>query len=307
MVVGPTASGKSDLSLNLAEKTQGVILNADSIQMYQGLVIGAAAPTKEDQARCPHFLFGEVAPPQEITAGEYAARAHQVLAELAQKNTKVVYVVGGTGFYLQALEKGMMPVGKADPTHQARLEAELSVPLGAEKLHAELMQKDPITAGRISVNDHYRLVRALEIIRRTGRSFTEIQNEHKASEKCFPFPLLKLGVRGEKDTLNPRIQKRAEKMVMGGIINEVRNLLEAGFKTWAPLQSVGYRETISYLDGDAGIDSKERLIEAIALSTRQLAKKQRTWFARDPEIKWMQLESLNQNQEQDLVFQFLER
>ena len=286
-VVGPTASGKSALALDWAEKFGGVILNADSVQIYQDLLIGSAAPSPEEKKRVPHFLFQEVAPPMRVTAGDFSRMAKAQLEVLAAgAKVPVVFVVGGTGFYLMALEKGMLPIDKADPQIQSKIEVELTLEGGPAKLHAELAHKDPVVATRISPQDHYRLVRALEILRRTGRRLSDIEEEHRQNAPRFPYPLLKLGVQADRDVLLQRVARRAQQMLESGLVDEVRGLVDRGFADWEPLKSVGYRETLAFLKGDPAIPSEQILSGAIVASSMRLAKKQKTWFQRDAEILW---------------------
>lgn len=280
-VVGATASGKSDWALRWADEFKGVIFNCDSIQVYEKTDIGAAKATPEERARVPHFLIDYVAPPQEMTAGEYARDFFLELQKVPV--SQPVFVVGGTGFYFTAIEKGMYPVTKVSPQLQAQVQAELLSPGGPEKLHGELAARDPEYGRRIHAADHYRLGRAIELIRSQGKSVTEIQREFNARQRPFPHPLLKVAPLWEKEELHQRIQARTLKMVEAGLADEVRGLLAEGLETWSPLTSVGYRETIAYLKGHL---SREEWILEIAKNTRQLAKKQKTWFQRDKDIHW---------------------
>ena len=283
-LVGPTASGKSGLALKLAEKFQGAILNSDSVQVYQDLLIGSAAPTNEEKKKVPHFFFQEVAPPEKITAADYARRAHEILKENENK-FPVMFVVGGTGFYLLAFEKGMLPVEKADPEIQKELEEALG--RGEENdLHQRLQTLDPIAAQRISKNDHYRLVRALEICLRNGKPMSQIEKEHRDEAAPFPYDLLKIGIQPERETLRAHVRARTAGMLKNGLIQEVQGLMNRGFAEWEPLQSVGYKETLAYLQKDPELPNISALEERINQNTMRLTKKQRTWFQRDPDIRW---------------------
>ena len=284
-VVGTTASGKSDLALQLAQEFGGAIINADSVQIYQHVLIGSAAPTKADFEKVPHFLFQKIAPPEKITAGIYSRLARETLDE-CRSQFPVVFVVGGTGFYFQALENGMLPVEKADEEIKAKLLSELEPTDGARLLYEELKNRDPLVAARISVNDHYRLVRALEIIRRTGRSLSEIEKEYKDSKPDFPFPLLKLGVQVDREVLRARVRARTQKMLKDGLLQETRDLIAQGLRDWDPLQSVGYKEAGQYLKKDPELPDLTALEERINHSTMHVAKRQRTWFQRDERILW---------------------
>jgi tRNA dimethylallyltransferase len=280
-VVGATASGKSEWGLRCAEEFKGVIVNCDSIQVYKKLDIGAAKATAQEQARAPHYLLDYVSPPEEMTAGTYARHFTEALAKIPE--TTPVFVVGGTGFYFMAIEKGMYPVIPMPPEIQAQVAKEMAEAGGAAKLHAELLKADPIYGAKIHLADHYRIGRAIELIRSQNKSVTEIQSEFAQKQSAAPFEIFKIGPRWEKEDLNKRIEQRTQTMLDMGLVNEVKGLLDEGLETWAPLASVGYRETIAYLKGGLTI---AQLKEEITKNTRQLAKKQRTWFQRDEQIHW---------------------
>ena len=285
-VVGPTASGKSSLALQLGSKQKSAIINCDSIQCYQGLKIGSALPSDADMKILPHFLYSFVEKGKSLTAGEYARNFFSLCRKI-ENDFEVVYVVGGTGFYFQALEKGMFEVPAADVNLQGQIEQELKQ-FGSERLHQELQSKDPLKAIQINKNDHYRLVRALEVIRRMGRPLSEIEAEFKSQIKPFPYPLFKIGIRAQREQLLPQIELRTQNMIESGLIKEVEDLLSEGYGDWDPLSSVGYRETVEWLNsGDGHISS---LKEKIIVSTWQLAKKQKTWFQRDEQIHWVELQ-----------------
>ncbi len=280
-VVGTTASGKSEWALDVAEEAKGCIFNCDSIQMYQQLEIGSAQPTEQDKARVPHHLFAYVPPPEEITAGKYR-RDHMDLLEKTKQN---VFVVGGTGFYFQALEKGMYSAPAASAEVQQQIEETLALENGEEILWQELHEKDPESAKRIHKNDHYRLVRAIELIRREGKTLSEIRTHLQNQPVAYPRPYKKVGIRWEKADLEKRIQQRTKKMLEAGLIEETKNLLDKGLEDWSPLYSVGYIETVQFLHENK---TKDWLFEEIVRSTLRLAKKQRTWFQRDSEIRWFE-------------------
>ena len=284
-VVGQTASGKSQLALSLAEACGGAIINCDSIQLFKSLDIGSAKPTAEDFKRVPHYLFDYVDEGQDITAGTYA-RDFFALLEKVENQYPIVFVVGGTGFYFQAVEKGMYPIGAANPLRLAEVEAEIIQ--DAQRVYQELVMVDPETAQKISPQDHYRLARAVEIIRSHGRSVSAIKKEFEAKRPPFPYPLLKLGIRLERELLLERVRQRTAAMLKAGLIDEVRTLLSRDLGAWSALQSVGYRECLDYLAGT--IPTEAQLFELIVQNTMRLAKKQRTWFQRDGEILWFSSE-----------------
>jgi tRNA dimethylallyltransferase len=282
-VQGPTASGKSNLALQWAQKFGGVIINCDSIQCYQELNIGSAKPSLQERNLVPHYLFDYVPVGQVQTAGEYCRDFYSVLNGLPEDSR--VFVVGGTGFYFQAIEKGMFEVGASDPVIVAQIEKELAEK-GADQLYAEIERLDPETAQRFSKNDSYRVVRTLETLRKTQRKVSEIRKEHEA-KIAFPYPLMKVGIWGSRNDLEPRIIQRTRQMFKDGLIAEVENLLQRGLGDWKALHSIGYREVVEYLLGEHTENDLLELQPKIVTSTLQLAKRQRTWFQRDPAIRWM--------------------
>jgi tRNA dimethylallyltransferase len=284
-VVGPTASGKSALALRLARETQGVIVNCDSVQVYKYVEIGAAKPTAEELQMVPHFLYGYVAPPRECTAGDYARDFFAQMQILEQQGFPEVFVVGGTGFYFQAIEKGMYEVEKTPSALSEELRSIAATPEGLLGLYQELKAQDPASAARIHPNDQYRVVRAVEILRSTGQKPSDLRREKAQASSAFPYPLKKMGVWWERPQLHERIHRRVRRMLQSGLIEEVEQLHKMGLQSWAPLQSVGYKETLAYLRGE--IKSREGLEEQILISTRQLAKRQVTWFKRDLAIQWI--------------------
>lgn len=282
-VQGPSASGKSDLAFALAQKTKGVIVNCDSIQCYQGLDIGSAKPPQAEREKVPHYLYDFVPKGEVLTAGAYARTFFDQM-ETLKDNTEMVFVVGGSGFYFQAIEKGMYAVGAVNEDNLQAVEADLAEH-GGEALHSFLATLDPESARKISAQDHYRLVRALEMIRTHGKTPSQVREEFQNQAEPFPYPLLKIGMTGSREVLLPRVQARTRQMLKLGLLEEVRGLLKEGLKAWAPLQSVGYKECVEFLQSEE-VGSLELLSENITQATLRLCKKQRTWFSRDKEIYW---------------------
>ena len=241
-VLGPTATGKSRWALEQAERHGGSVVNIDSIQFYKGLEIGSAAPTAADRARVPHYLYSYVAPPEEMTA----ARFLEDFYTLVKTDLRFpLFITGGTGFYIQALEKGMYDV--APVPEQVRLELEEEFDRrGADAMHDELLRADP--ESKIHRNDRFRIVRALEIIRHTGKRPSELKQEQDKNKNKFAFPYIKLGFDFEKEVLRRRVHERTRLMLRDGIVDETRNILDTGFVDWAPLQSVGIRETVQMIN-----------------------------------------------------------
>ncbi len=292
-VVGSTASGKSDWALQWALKYGGVIVNCDSIQVYKKLDVGSAKPSHHERSLCPHYLFDYVNPPQEMTAGVYQKEFHDLLQRLASEPSlsasvsqdTPVFVVGGTGFYFQAIEKGMYETPVASPELKMKIESEAASSEGLQKLYLEIQQRDPAAADKIKPQDPYRITRAIEVLRMCAphENITSLREKFEAERAPFPYPLLKVGPVWERDELRKRIELRTRKMLEAGLIEEVQGLLAEGLSDWSPLQSVGYKEVIQYLEQN---QTKEWLFQEIVTHTYQLAKRQRTWFQREKDIHW---------------------
>lgn len=278
-IVGPTAVGKTDMALQWAEQRPSCIINSDSIQVYKDLNIGSAKPDFKKYPHIPFHLFDQISVPQVWTAGEFRKQALQILKK--EMKTKTALIVGGSGFYIQALEKGMYPVCPAPHNAIQKLEGLLKKK-GLKGVYQDLKKKDPISARQINPQDKYRILRALSLIESEGKPASRIKQEFK--EQKLPWPCLKVGLRIPKEELLKRVRKRTEKMIQKGLIEEIEILIKKGFQDWRPLSSVGYKEGRLYLQGKI---KKENLIEEITSSTMSLAKKQNTWFKRDKAVKWV--------------------
>ncbi|MBC7371122.1 MAG: tRNA (adenosine(37)-N6)-dimethylallyltransferase MiaA [Bdellovibrionaceae bacterium] len=281
-VLGTTASGKSQWAIDWAQKFSGAVVNCDSVQLYKGLSIGAAKPSAADMKLAPHLLYDYVNEGETMTAGKYTRDFFPCLASMLDQPA---FVVGGTGFYFQAIEKGMYPVRQIPPAITSAIENELSSDEGARQLYAEFQRLDPEASLKIHAQDHYRIGRAMELIRAEGKSVTEIQKEFRDLQKPFPYPLLKIGIRWSREQLLKRVRDRTTWMIENGLLEEVRELLDRGLGGWAPLQGVGYKEAGEFL---AGGRTRVWLVEEITKNTMGIAKRQRTWFQRDPEVLWFE-------------------
>lgn len=297
LIVGPTAVGKSDFALQAAERYQGAIVNCDSLQVYQGLNVGTAKPTPETMKRVPHFLFDKVAVGQRYTAGEFRRDALEVIERELPKQP--LFLCGGSGFYIQALEKGMFEVDPVSDEIMDRVKTWMEEK-GLAAAYQRIEEKDPEYAAKIAPTDQYRIFRALTLMESEGQTMTTIQQRFKEQSKKegLRHPLLKIGFQIERSELRQRVRTRAEQMWQRGLVDEVRDLLKQVPREWPPLQSVGYKETIQYLEG--AIDT-DQWLEEMVNSTMKLAKRQMTWFRRDPEIQWFNGES-----EQKAALSFLD-
>ncbi len=279
-IVGPTASGKSQLSYQLAKKFNGVIVNCDSLQVYEGLNIGSAKPTKTEMALCPHYLFGHIENGDEYTAGRFRSDAIRLL-----KNTShSLYIfVGGSGFYIKALVDGMFEETPIKLTIQNEVK-NMKSKMSKEELFQFLADRDPAYAHNIHVNDTYRVSRALELVLSLNKTMKEIQDEFSSKSSDFIYPHRYLGVNPGREVLRERVALRLQKMLEAGFRQEVEKLLQDNLKTWKPLNSVGYKEMQEWLGGHR--DERDFLSEVIK-NTMRLAKRQMTWFKRNSEIEWL--------------------
>lgn len=283
-VVGPTATGKSDLAIEIAlaaksrwPKTE--IISADSVQFYRELVIGSARPSAADLAKVKHHLIGHVSVADDYTAGRFEHDARQLI-ELNPETAFIV--VGGSGFYIQALQKGLYPIDPADAAVQAELETWIDE-AGLDAAYERLVQQDPEVAKGIARQDRYRIVRALEILQSLGdgKKLSEVRRdfEQAAVSRFGARSVHTLGLRLSREELEPLVRQRTRAMLAAGLVAEVRDLVAAGFADRPALQSVGYRETLECLRTGR---SESELEAEITQATLRLAKKQRTWFSRPP-------------------------
>jgi tRNA dimethylallyltransferase len=282
IIVGPTASGKSDLALRLAERLDGEIVNADSMQLYRGLDIGTAKPSQELRHRVPHHLIDIADPDQEFSASDFRREAAKAIADIAGRG-KRAFIVGGTGLYIRALLQGLVdsPSGAGEVRMELEEEARQH---GNEALLGELAKVDPVTAERLHPNDLLRIVRALEVYRMTGNPISQQRSSHGFSGDYY-WPL-KLGLMVERGELYERIDRRVERMMCDGLVEEVRTLLGRGFSPqMKALRSIGYRQICAYLSGEYSLSEGVRLMQR---DTRRYAKRQMTWFGNDKEIKWVE-------------------
>lgn len=287
-VVGPTASGKSQWAIEAAEKLslaghKAEILNADSIQMYQGLEIGSAKPSQQDRQRITHHLLDFVPKGQSLSAGDFRRIAIETMNARAAAGLKALFVVGGSGFYLQALEKGMFDRGKVPESIHLKVQEEAAKDLLL--LYGEIQAVDPEFCKKISPNDSYRISRAVEVLRAFGVTPSEIRKNF--APEPLPFPIKKLGLVWERKTLEQRITLRTRNMIQDGLLQEVQALLGEGLSEWAPLASIGYRETIQFLSQQSQLKQTIELENEIIMNSMRLAKKQMTWFRRDLDIQWL--------------------
>jgi tRNA dimethylallyltransferase len=280
VVVGPTASGKTALSLALAERFGGEIVNCDSVAMYREFDIGTAKPTPAERVRAPHHLFDCVGPTEFITAGEYARRARQVLREIATRGHLPV-VVGGTGLYLRALLEGLFAGPERSEELRERLR-ERAASRGSAYLHRILLRLDRAGAEKIHPNDAPKLIRAIEVCLATRQKMTEMWQ--RGRDPLLGFRILRLGLDPDRAALYECINQRAQRMFEGGLVDETQALLRKYGDGARPLTSLGYKQAVQFLQGEI---TREQAVLSAQQAHRNYAKRQMTWFRREPDVKWM--------------------
>ncbi len=281
-IMGPTATGKTDLAVHLNENIDSEIISVDSAMVYKGMDIGTAKPDKELLAKAPHRLIDICDPLESYSAAQFREDANLAIEEILARN-KTPVLVGGTGLYFRALEQGLAELPEANPQIRDRIEAEADAD-GWQSLHRRLKEIDPDTANRISENDPQRIQRALEVYEITGKTLTSlISAEHK---EPFPYPIKKIILSPEKRSdLHDRIKYRLLAMLKSGFVDEVEALYRRGNLSLAlpSMRLVGYRQIWRYLDGEC---SYEEMQEYAIIATRQLAKRQITWCRSEDNAEW---------------------
>jgi tRNA dimethylallyltransferase len=280
-VVGPTAVGKTDLSLRLARELNCEIVSFDSVQVYRGLDIGTAKPTPEEQGRFRHHLIDVVDPDEPFDAADFVRKAGAVIRSMTARG-KVPLLVGGTGLYLRSLIKGLAPCPGQDPQLRARFHA-FGAEHGTVALHRLLSELDPETATRVHPMDTFRVIRALEVRELTGEPISSWRKRHERSQGHL-LPCLKIGLIRPRADLYRRIDLRVDAMLEAGFLEEVRALLDKGYSPCLKsLQSLGYRHMIDFFGRKL---SFEEAVRQLKRDTRHYAKRQLTWFRADPEVRW---------------------
>jgi len=283
ILLGPTGSGKTALSLALAERFGGEVVSCDSVAVYCGMELGTAKPTREERARVRHHLIDVAEPSEAFTAGEYSRQARAAMREIAGRG-RLPIVTGGTGLYLRALTEGLF----AGPARQEGLRARLkrsAARHGAGWLHAVLRRMDAATAERIHANDEAKLMRAIEVCVAAGAPMSELlEDEGKNRDRLEGFRLLRMGLNPPRAELYARLNARCAAMFAAGLVEETRGLLER-YGPVKALDSLGYRQALSVVRGER---SEAEAVAAAQQGHRNFAKRQMTWFRREPEVRWME-------------------
>lgn len=282
-VAGPTASGKSALALELCKRLDGELISLDSMQIYRGLDIGTAKPTKAEQAEVRHHMIDICEPTENFSVAEFVERAHKVIADVQSRGKKAV-LCGGTGLYLDTV-LGRLDFGEIESDEKLRGELiAFAEKNGAEALHERLREIDPQASEKIHKNNVRRVARAIEIYELTGKTKTEHDREAISDS---PYESLIIGLDyDDREVLYSRINRRVDAMIEAGLEGEVRSLVSRGLLSAESTagQAIGYKEMLGYIAGDCSLGDA---VEKIKLGTRRYAKRQLTWLRRNPSINWL--------------------
>lgn len=290
VICGPTATGKTSLSIEVAKRLNGEIVSADSMQIYKEMTIGTAKPTKEEMQGIPHHLIDCILPDKRYSVAEYKKDAIDAIDEIVKKG-KIPIVVGGTGLYINSLVYGIdYPEIEVDMEYRDKLES-IAEHEGLEKLYEMAKNIDEKAIETISKNDKKRICRVLEIYHTTGK--TKTQQEIESRKNGPKYNYLVFGINMDREKLYDRINKRVDIMIENELIEEVKQILAKYKEFPTAMQGLGYKEVVEYLDGNL---SKDEMIEKIKMETRRYAKRQLTWFRRYENITWIDgLDSIQNN------------
>ena len=300
VICGPTASGKTALSIELAKQISGEIVSCDSMQIYKDMDIGTAKPTPDEMQGIKHYLIGHVSPEERYSVADYKADAKKAIKEIIEKG-KMPIVVGGTGLYLDSLiyEIEYQDI-QLDEEYRKQLEEEVEEK-GLEELYKRAKQIDEKAIEKISPNDKKRILRILEIYHATGKTKTEQEIESRKKEVEYDYKVYALD--WDRQKLYDRINKRVDMMMEQGLIEEVKQILDKYHTFPTAMQGLGYKEVVEYLEGKL---TKEEMVEKIKMETRRYAKRQLTWFRKNKQTIWLNAEDTIQNNVDTILKDVLE-
>lgn len=301
VILGPTAAGKTRLSLELAREVRGEIISADSMQIYRGMDIGTAKASLEKRRTIKHHLIDIVDPDQEFSVADFQKRVDRLIPQIIARG-HLPMLVGGTGLYIKAVVEGFLfPEMESDPKLRKKLKQEAEE-YGNQYLHNQLKEIDPELADKLHPNDLRRIIRGIEVYQQTGKTITYFKK--KQAEKPSRYRALKIGLIRDREELYARINKRVDLMIEEGLVDEVKGLLKKGYDlSSTALQGLGYKEIIGYLKGEYDLNEAIRILKR---NTRYFAKRQLTWFKRDPDIHWFNLSKLDQQEVYEGVLKLID-
>jgi tRNA dimethylallyltransferase len=280
IIAGPTASGKTEISIELAEKFRGEIVSADSVQIYRRMDIGSAKPTAAERARAVHHMIDIREPDEDFSAGDYVREARKCIEKIIRRG-RLPIIVGGTGLYIRCLIGGMLDSSKSDRRLRRELLSEAERK-GSEALFRRLVEVDPETARHIPSGNIYRIIRALEVFELSGRKMSDLQQEHAFQDR--PYSYIFFGLAPARSRLYEQIDQRVDNMIKSGLVEEVTRLQKLGYSAdLKSMSSLGYRHVGMALAGAMDVDEAIRLMKR---DTRRYAKRQLTWFRSEPDIVW---------------------
>ena len=290
VIVGPTASGKTSLSIELAKKINGEIVSCDSMQIYKDMDIGSAKPTQEEMQGIKHYLIDVVSPAERFSVAEYKKQAEKAIEEILSKG-KVPIVIGGTGLYADSLIYGIeYQEIEFDEKYRKSLEIQAQTDDGLEMLYNQAKRIDEEAIKKISENDKKRIIRVLEIYHQTGKTKTELEAESRKNEVKYDYKVFAINM--DRQVLYDRINRRVDIMIENGLIQEVENLLKKYKQFPTAMQGLGYKEVVQYFNKEL---TKEEMIDKIKQETRRYAKRQLTWFRKNKETIWLDGQLGNEN------------
>ncbi|MFZ1322955.1 MAG: tRNA (adenosine(37)-N6)-dimethylallyltransferase MiaA [Ignavibacteria bacterium] len=282
-IVGPTASGKTSLSLEVAEKLSGEIISADSRQVYKNIPVATAQPSKDDLKRVKHYFINELELSEEFSAGQFGIKGREIISNIFDRG-KLPVITGGSGLYIRSLIDGLFEIDSKSDEIREKLYSDIEKH-GEEYLYNELKNIDPDTFEKIPKGKHRRVIRALEVYYATGKKMSDLQNEKPE----INFQTVQIGLMYDRKILYERINSRVDEMLSNGLIDEVKKLLESGYhyKNNYSVDTVGIKEVIKYLEGEYDL---EYMKDQIKQNSRRYAKRQLTWFRNDKRIHWINME-----------------
>ncbi|MCT2534607.1 tRNA (adenosine(37)-N6)-dimethylallyltransferase MiaA [Aquibacillus koreensis] len=293
-IVGPTAVGKTSLSVEIAKRFGGEVISGDSMQIYKGMDIGTAKVTEEEKDNIPHYMIDIKDPSQSFSVADFQSYVNQYIKEISE-NGYLPILAGGTGLYIQAALYGYnFSDSKRDDTYQLQIEKEIK-DKGIDNVYQRLQTVDPVQAEKIHPNNERRVVRALEVFDRTGMTMTQY-HEHQQLESIYK-PIL-IGLEMDREILYDQINKRVDKMIEDGLVEEVKFFYEKGLEHAQSMKAIGYKELIPYLKGQQTLEESVQLLKR---NSRRYAKRQYTWFRNKMEVDWYSITEVTKNEKFEII------